>query len=215
MKVFIFDMDGTFIDSMDFWNNLMIEYLESIGIEPDPDLPAELVSFTLKEGISYTKEKYNIKDSEEEIHKDMLGLMAYNYENTFDIEPSAIEIFKHLKEQGHKVVVATATQRSLTDIVLKRFDLEKWLDLVVVSDEVSLHKGDPQYFKDIANYFGVNPKNCIVVEDALYAIESAREVGMNTVAITYQAQRSHLDEIKRKATIYGKNLTEVRDYFIG
>lgn len=214
MKVYIFDMDGTFIDSMEFWDNLVLEYLSTKGIEAAPDLPTELVSFTLREGIKYVKEKFNLEPSEEDIHSEMIDLLAYNYANVFDIEKSTIDIFKELKDRGDKIVVATATQRSLTDIVIDRFDLNKWLDLLIVSDEVNIGKGDPQYFLNIAEHFEVEPENCVVAEDALYAIESAKKAGMKVVAITFQAQSAHLDRIKELSDIHGENLTEVKDYFL-
>lgn len=214
MKVYIFDMDGTFIDSMEFWDNLVLEYLFAKGIKADQNLPTELVSFTLREGIKYIKDKFDLKPSEEEIHKEMIDLLAYNYANVFDIEPSTIDIFKKLRDKGHKIVVATATQRSLTDIVMKRFDLNKWLDMLIVSDEIDIGKGNPQYFINIADHFGVKPENCVVAEDALYAIESAKEAGMKVVAITYQAQSAHLDRIKELSDIHGENLTEVKDYLL-
>lgn len=214
MKVFIFDMDGTFVDSMEYWNSLMDNYLKTKGITPESNLMLEILSLTLEDGIKYTKERYNLKESAEVIHQEMKELIGYNYKNTFDIDPATIEIFEHLKSVNKKIVLATATQRSLVNIVLDRFGLKKYLDLELVSDEVDLHKNDPTYFKNIGDYFGTRSNECIVVEDSLYAIKSATGVGMKAVGITAQSPPSHIELIQDLSIVSGRNLTEVKDYFL-
>lgn len=214
MKVFIFDMDGTFVDSMDYWNNLMNNYLQSRGLVPHKDLMVEILSLTLEDGIRYTKERYDLKESLEEIHQEMKELIGYNYRNTFDIDPSTVEIFEHLKSVNKKIVLATATQRSLVNIVLDRFNLKQYLDLEIVSDEFDLHKNDPRYYKKIGDYFGAKFEECSVVEDSLYAIQSANEAGMETVGITAQTPKPHIEIIKNLSVVTGKDLTEVKDYFL-
>ena len=63
MKVFIFDMDGTFVDSMEYWNNLMTNYLKSKGVTPEENLMDDIVSLTLHDGIKYTKDRYELRES--------------------------------------------------------------------------------------------------------------------------------------------------------
>lgn len=214
MKVFIFDMDGTFVDSMEYWNNLMTNYLKSKGVTPEENLMDDIVSLTLHDGIKYTKDRYELRESAEEILDEMKALIGYNYKNTFNIDPATIEIFHHLKRAEKKVVLATATQRSLVDIVLDRFDLRKYLDLEIVSDEVKLHKNDPQYFLDIGKHFGARGEECSVIEDSLYAIQSANDAGMETVGIIAQTPSAHIEKIKELSVVSGNNLTEVKDYFL-
>ncbi|NLD18547.1 MAG: HAD family phosphatase [Tissierellia bacterium] len=214
MKVFIFDMDGTFVDSMDYWNNLMLNYLESKDVTPEESLMTDIVSLTLHDGIEYTKDKYSLRESVDEILDEMRALIGYNYKNTFNLDPATIEIFRHLKKAEKKVVLATATERSLVDIVLDRFDLKKYLDLEIVSDEVNLHKNDPQYFLDIGKHFGASGEECSVIEDSLYAIKSANEAGMETVGIIAQTPPAHIEIIKELSVVSGNNLTEVKDYFL-
>ena len=58
-RLLIFDMDGTLLDSMEFWQNLGRQYLESKGKSPDDDLEDVIESMTLQESASYFKKKYN------------------------------------------------------------------------------------------------------------------------------------------------------------
>ena len=57
-KLFLLDMDGTLLDSMEFWQNLGRQYLESKGKTPENNLEKIIESMTLKESASYFKTKY-------------------------------------------------------------------------------------------------------------------------------------------------------------
>ncbi|MDO5028245.1 MAG: HAD family phosphatase [Bacillota bacterium] len=214
MKVFIFDMDGTFIYSMDYWNNLMANYLRSQKIDPGQNLSGELLHMTLEDGIKYIKKKYALPQSLEEITKDLRDLMAYNYKNTFEMDDKILSIFQRIKNKGDKIVLATATQRDLVDIVLDRFSLNSCFDLECVSDEMDFHKDDPRYFQYIADHFKVDIKDCVVIEDALYSIKTATKLGMTALGVLAQASKDHIDQIKALTEKSVERVGQLEDYFI-
>lgn len=213
MKVYIFDMDGTFIDSMDYWNNLMTNLLDEKGLKAHDSLQMELLNMPLREGVIYVKENYEIDSSVDELYTEIKESIGYNYKKVFNIDSHAKDIFNTIKRRGDKLVLATATQRALVDLVLKRFDIDECFDLEVVSDESDLHKDDPHYFKNISKHFNVDTKDCIVVEDSLYAIKSAKNIGMKIVGILNQAPKEHIDKIKKLSDITGQNLGDVKEFF--
>lgn len=214
MKVYIFDMDGTFIDSMDYWNNLMDNYLKTKGLDSYEGLQTEILNMPLVDGINHVRDRFELDLSVEDIENELKQLIGYNYKKVFNLDQDAREIFEGIKNRGDKLVLATATQRSLVDLVLERFDIKKYFDLEIVSDETDLHKDDSEYFVNIANHFDVEPNDCTLVEDALYSIKSGKEIGMNIVGITAQSAPHHLEEIKSLSDAHGKNLGEVKDYFL-
>ncbi len=213
MRVYIFDMDGTFINSMDYWNNLMFNFLETKGLVAYDGLQREILSMTLLDAIFYVKERFNLDMSIKEIEGELKALMAYNYKKVFSIDKEAKNIFDLIKDRGDKVVLATATQRALVDLVLERFHIKDYFDLEVVSDEVNFHKDNPQYFLDICNYFKVKGEDCVLVEDALYSMETGKGLGMKIVGITSQAEPNHLENIKEIADIWGEDLGQVKEFF--
>ena len=71
----IFDMDGTFLDSMPYWMNAGENFLESLQIQAEENLGEKLLDMTLQDGCIYLKEKYSLNLSPEQIEekiKDML-----------------------------------------------------------------------------------------------------------------------------------------------
>ena len=63
MKGYIFDLDGTLVDSMWVWEDLAAVYLQTKGIKAEENLSKELQLMTMTDAIRYLKEKYVIQDS--------------------------------------------------------------------------------------------------------------------------------------------------------
>lgn len=214
MEVYIFDMDGTILDSMSYWNNLIKNFLKTLGIEIDEETNSKFLSMTIKDTVDFIKKEYRFDMSKESVLSEMDEMMSYNYQNLVKLEPSTYEIFDTLKRYDKKIVLATATPRNLADIPLKKFELSKYFDLEIVSDEVNLHKDDPRYFENIADYFGEDASDCVVIEDSLYAMKSAKKADMVTVAVTEQSIEEHLRDIFEISDVAGENLSSevVKDF---
>lgn len=67
IKGVIFDVDGTLLDSMEIWEDVGVRYLNSIGIEAEPDLGTVLFTMSIQEGAAYVKEHYHLSQEPEEI----------------------------------------------------------------------------------------------------------------------------------------------------
>ena len=65
----IFDVDGTLLDSMGIWKDVGVRYLNSIGIEAEPDLGNILFTMSIQEGAQYVKEHYHLSQEIEEIEQ--------------------------------------------------------------------------------------------------------------------------------------------------
>ena len=62
MNTAIFDMDGTLIDSMPYWQTISTKYFESIGIKVDDKTREKLEKIIIPDAALYMKEKFNLKD---------------------------------------------------------------------------------------------------------------------------------------------------------
>ena len=65
IKGAIFDVDGTLLDSMEIWEDVGVRYLNSIGIEAEPDLGTVLFTMSIQEGAAYVKEHYHLSQEPE------------------------------------------------------------------------------------------------------------------------------------------------------
>jgi beta-phosphoglucomutase-like phosphatase (HAD superfamily) len=75
-------------------------------------------------------------------------------------------------------------------------DLRKYFSAIVSADDVSHSKPDPETFLKCAEVLNVDPKDCIVFEDAPKGVESAQNAGMRSVVLTILHEQHEFDQYK-------------------
>ena len=93
-----------------------------------------------------------------------------------------------LKRAGWRQAIATSAPRANADVMLRALDMAPLFDAVVVAEDVTVGKPDPEVFLTAAARLGVEPARAIVVEDAATGIEGARRAHMKSVGVN--ARRS-------------------------
>ncbi|MCI1274439.1 MAG: HAD family phosphatase [Clostridiaceae bacterium] len=124
-----------------------------------------------------------LAEEKEAIYRDM----CRNDLSNFHLAKGAISLFEFLKANNIPMTIATMSEKPNVDFYKKEFGLAKWFDLdkIVYSDGTMRGKPAPDIFQIAAKNLGLNPKDCIVVEDAISGIEAARRAGIGKiVAIT-------------------------------
>jgi HAD superfamily hydrolase (TIGR01509 family) len=101
----------------------------------------------------------------------------------FKLAPGAIELLDFLKENNIPRTIATMSEWDNVEFYIKEFHLEKWFDLdkIVYSDGTIPGKPAPDIFEIAASKIGLSPSECVVVEDALAGINSAKSAGIGKI----------------------------------
>lgn len=98
-----------------------------------------------------------------------------------ELLPGALSALKELKRRGIKIAVASNSRNAKP--IIKQVGIEQYLDAIVDGHEIENSKPDPEVFLLAAKSVGVEPGNCIVVEDAIAGLEAARRAGMKALGI--------------------------------
>lgn len=195
-------MDGTLIDSMWIWSKIDQEYLKKRDLPVPKDLKASIEHLTFEETATYFKNKFNIKDSINEI-MDEWNHMAYDeYKFNVGLKPGAREYLETLKSMNIKIGLATSNNRVLLEAALKKNDIYHFFDTICTTDEVSRGKNFPDIYLLTADRLGINPKHCIVFEDILPAVQGAKSAGMKVVAIHDAFSENQKDLLIKEADKY-------------
>ena len=177
----IFDMDGTLIDSMIYWKNLASEYLCSRGVERIPeDLPERIKSMTMSESAALFQQEFGLTGDPEE---EMNAVMEEHYRNDIPLKPGVREHLQRLRSRGVRMCVASATAEPLMEACLKRLGVRDCFEFLLSCETVGAGKHSPQVYHDAARRLGANPTEIAVYEDALYAVQTAKEAGYYVVGV--------------------------------
>ena len=108
------------------------------------------------------------------------------------LAPGAIEFLDYLKENDIPRTIATMSEKDNVDFFIETFELEKWFDLekIVFADGTIPGKPAPDIYIKAAKKLDLEPKECIVIEDALSGIESASKAGIGKI-IAIASMESH------------------------
>lgn len=207
IKGFIFDLDGTLLDSMPIWDNLGAEYLLKKGIQNTPkDIKNVLKPLSLLQASEYFINMFNIKLSTQLIMDEINNLIEDKYKYQIALKEGVIEFLE--KNKNIKMCIATATYRHLVEYALKRLDIDKYFDFIITSSEVGNSKQSPDIFIRAAGKLGVPINEIVVFEDALHAIVSAKSAGFYTVGVHETAFEKDKEEIIKIADCYINNFNE-------
>lgn len=204
-KAIIFDLDGTLIDSMNVWSDIDKEFFKMHYLPFEEDYQKEIGHKGLKEIAAYTKTRYNLKESEDEIVTIWLDMAKEAYAYKIPLKEGVKSFLEYLQSKNIKMGIATSNSLELTELVLKHHDIYKYFSKVVTVNELKTNKGSPDIYLHISDSFGLIPSECIVFEDLLTGIKTAKKTGYKVVGVKEKASLDKEKEIREIADLYISN----------
>lgn len=195
----IFDMDGVLLDSTYIWNGLGARYLRSYGIEPEENLGAKLRVMRMSDVAAYFRSQYQIPRTEAEIIQELNDSVDQEYLDIAPAKPEADKFLALLKMNGVTMYVATATERHLAEAALQRTGLLRYFKGIMTCAEAGASKTSPKIYEKCLTRLRCDKAHCVVFEDSLHAIRTAKEAGFRVAAIYDDSSVHHQDEIQALA----------------
>jgi len=209
IKGVIFDMDGTLTDSMWMWGEVADKYISEHGGTPRPDLRKVLLSMNTVEEAQYYIDEYGVDQTLEEVIAGRNAMMMEFFSKDVKLKNGVIPILKALREHGIKMCLATATERELVEPALKLHGINDYFQRVFCCTEEKTSKTSPDIFIRAADDMGTEIHETLVVEDAIYAMETAKKAGFIVAGVYDKVADDHQDEIKAVCDYYWITLDEM------
>ena len=175
----IFDMDGTLMNSMDYWAIVPTEYLNLKNIEPKENTNRLFTDMGMKWWYEYQEIPY----SYEEVSNDIYMLMQKYYDNDIVLKDGVYEMLLRLKNAGVKMVLATATDREVVEKILNRLKIRDFFSAIFTSKEVGKSKRFPLIFEKALEFLGTDKETTYVFEDAIHAMQTCKNNGFKIVGV--------------------------------
>lgn len=204
----IFDLDGTILDSMDVWEHIDIQFLKKRNLPVPENYVTEICARSFEEAAQYTIDLFGLQETVEGIIEEWNNMAVEEYSNHVGLLPHALDYLLRLKEHGIKLAVATGLPEKLYIPCLKNNSILELFDALCSTDEVQRGKEYSDVFELAARKLGVAPEHCIVFDDVLPAIKSAKAASMLAGGIYDKYSADQRAEIERIADIYLLNFRQ-------
>ncbi len=209
MKKLIFDLDGTLIDSMRYLEKAVIDLLEENNVKYPKDIMKIVTPLGDKATSKYFKEKLGFNLPEEVILERMRKYTYKEYAYNIPAKDGVIDVLTKLKQQGYSLNVLTASPHLILDVCLKRLGIYEIFDNVWSCNDFNTVKADVNIFIQVANKLNAKVEDCVMFDDNVIAVETAKKAGMKVVGVFDQSSAAFEEQIKELCDKYVYKLQEI------
>lgn len=211
MNKYLFDFDGTLVDSMPTFIGMMKRILDENNISYGEDLIKIITPLGYKGTAIYFKEKLGIKLSLEEIAALMTKYAIEEYTQNIPAKNNVVKTLEALKSRGAGLNILTASPHFMLDPCLKRLDIYDIFDNVWSCDDFETSKADPNIYVMAAEKIGVPVGEVLFLDDNINADKTAKEAGMKVCGVYDESSADCEDEIRSVADYYIRDFSELLD----
>ncbi|TFG47119.1 MAG: tRNA (adenosine(37)-N6)-threonylcarbamoyltransferase complex dimerization subunit type 1 TsaB [Dehalococcoidia bacterium] len=180
----IWDMDGVIIDSAELHFQSWRDALNRRGFEMTREQFDATFGRRNDDIIAYITGKpakpedvAAISNEKETAYRQMVTGQARSFSGV-------MELIRSIKESGFKQAVASSAPPENVELIMKEMALEPFIDATVDAAQVSKGKPAPEVFLKAAAKLGLEPGDCLVIEDAVSGVEAARRAGMAVIGVS-------------------------------
>ena len=181
---FIFDMDGTLLDTEPLYTAASQKVLDPYGVEYTLELKRKCMGGDSRLSAQITIDHYQLPLTAEEYLAKREAFLQELFP-TADEMPGAGDFIQSLGRLGIKLGVATSSHQHLYDLKMSKRPWGQHFDVVVCGDDNNLKRGKPapDIFLLCAEKLGVDASQCLAFEDSPNGVNAAIAAGMQVVAI--------------------------------
>ena len=180
---FLFDFDGTLIDSSAAHERAFLDALK----KSKPDLAP---TFCYEHWKGYRTESVfrHLGVSDEETLKTLTNDKQSLYRSQVELGavrliPSAVSLLEYLARKNRRLFIVTSASRSSLDKALDRLHIGHFFEFTISGDDVALAKPAPDSYLKCLSNSGALPADSVVIEDASAGVESAHAAGLDVVVV--------------------------------
>lgn len=207
-RAYLFDLDGTLVDSMGKWAEKMLHILKEEKI----DYPADIINRITPLGDVGTAKLFSemgVPGTQEEIIARMNEYAIPQYRYHIVTKSGVPEYLRKLKSEGAILAVLTASPHCTTDVCLRHNGIYDLFDKVFTVADIGMVKGQPEIYENVAERLGVLPSDITFFDDNLLALTAAKKAGLTCVGVYDDSSAEYEEDIRAVADRYIRSFEEL------
>jgi HAD superfamily hydrolase (TIGR01509 family) len=195
IKGVLFDMDGVLVDSEPFICKAAIMMFSELGVKVLPEDFYPFVGMGENRYIGGVAESHGVNVDIEQVKARTYEIYGMIVRNKLSALPGAYEFISKCRKKGFKLALATSADRVKMEINLKEIGLPpETFHSIITGLDVENKKPFPDIYIKAARSIGLEPQECLIVEDAVSGIKAGKSAGCRCLAVTSSFNASALHE---------------------
>lgn len=196
IKGIIFDLDGVIVSTDEYHYKAWKALADRLGIIFDREINnrfrgvSRLACMDILEELSgkeYDNEqKQEYANWKNELYINLLSQMSPN-----DVSDEVKETLTILRKRGIRLAIGSSSKNA--KYILQKLEMKEYFDAISDGTNIEKSKPDPEVFLKAADFLGLSPEDCLVVEDAVSGVDAARAGGMKTAVVGDAAEKQYGD----------------------
>ena len=209
-STYLFDFDGTLVDSMPTFASVMLRILDENHIRYESDIIKVITPLGYGGSAKYFRQLG--LDMEEDAIVSLMNTYAQEeYTHRIGAKKNVIETLRYLKENHADLNVLTASPHAMLDVCLKRLGIFDLFTNVWSCDDFSTTKSNPEIYKAAAKRIGMPIDQILFLDDNLNADKTAKAAGMRVCGVFDPSSEDYVEEIKAATDHYIYDFSELCD----
>ncbi|WGE33169.1 hexitol phosphatase HxpB [Actinobacillus genomosp. 1] len=182
-KAFIFDMDGVLIDSEPLWQQTELDLLHGYGILITEQELARTRGMPSVPVLRYASELYQKPLDIEKVAQELLDLAISNILKAKPLIQGVTETLELLARHDIKIAIASASPRYMLDNIVKSCGIADYFSYIASGAELPYSKPHPAVYLQAAKGLGIDPVECVGIEDSKPGMISVKAASMSCIVI--------------------------------
>ena len=205
-EIYLFDFDGTLVDSMGVYGSMMVNILDSYGVQYGDDIVKIITPLGFEGTARYYRDTLGLDVEMEELLRIMRERSLDEYRYNIGEKEGVGDTLRALRSRGARLNVLTASPHLTLDPCLRRLGLWELFDNVWSCDDFSTTKADPNIYRLAAERIGAPVGDIIFIDDNVNAV---REAGMISYGIYDDSSADGVEAMKMASDKYLYKLGEL------
>lgn len=178
----LWDMDGTLVDTEPYWIATEYAMAEKYGGTWSQEQALSLVGNDLLSSGRVLKEAWDLPQSPAEVVEELLDGVVARVEESVPWQPGAPELLASLREAGVPCALVTMSYERFVAPILRHLPPETFR-VIVTGDKVEQGKPHPEPYLTAAASLGLEPQDCVAIEDSNTGAKSAEAAGCSVLVV--------------------------------
>lgn len=199
---YLFDFDGTLVDSMPLFASLMLRLLDECGVVYEKDVIKTITPLGYVGAAEYFTKHFGLSKPREELLATMHRYAYDGYAHTVPAKKTVIRTLRELRRRGAELYVLTASPHAVLDVCLKRLGIFELFTAVWSCEDFGTTKADPEIYRMAAERIGKPIETILFLDDNYNADKTAAAAGMRVCGVYDASSEEYTEEIQRVSDHY-------------